>query len=114
MNRRELLTGGGAALLLGSKAAAQYQHQGRALVQRIAELQATDGAILMPGSGPERFCNPHAANEAVYGVLLGAPPRSRADAGRIGKGWITWYTAHLNSNGTIDDHSGTPGALKPI
>ena len=26
---------------------------------------------------------------------------------------MRWYAAHLNPDGTIDDHRGLPGALRP-
>lgn len=112
MDRRELLVGAGAALLLGREGLAQYQPQGKALVRRLAGLQTPEGVLLMPGSGAERVCNPYFANWGVYGVLLGAPPRSRSASAEIAKKWILWYTSHLNKDGTIDDYRGPAGALK--
>lgn len=112
MNRRELFFGAAASALLAGRSRAQYQPQGKALVQRLAELQTPEGAILMPGNGSERVCDPRAANWGVYGLLLGAPPRSRSQSAAIAKGWILWYTSHLNKDGTLDDHRGPAGALK--
>lgn len=112
MNRRELLAGASASLLLGMRASAQYQPQGKALVQRLTGLQTASGAILMPGSGADRTCNPYFANWGVYGALVGAPPRSRTTVNELAKRWILWYTSHLNKNGTIDDHRGPENALK--
>lgn len=112
MNRRELLAGAGVSLLLGAEAGAQYQPQGKALVQRLAGLQTPAGALLMPGAGPERTCNPYFANWGVYGALLGAPPRSRTQAADLAKRWIRWYAGHLNKDGTIDDYKGPADALK--
>ena len=61
MHRRSFITGAlgtlGAAALGGS-ARAQYQPQAAELVARIVAAQAEDGAILMPGSGSDRHCNP--------------------------------------------------------
>lgn len=112
MNRRDLLLGALASGAVAGQARAQYQPQGKALVQRLAASQTPDGAILMPGTAAERWCNPYFANWGVYGLLLGAPPRSRSQAASVAKKWIVWYTSHLNKDGTIDDHKGAPGALK--
>jgi hypothetical protein len=112
MERRAFLFGAAAALS-SSAALAQYQPQGRELVRRLQALQADDGAILMPGKGTERDCNPYFANLAVIGLLIGTPPSTRGDAARVARSWIAWYATHINANGTMDDHRGTPGALKP-
>src|SRR3569833_2251556 len=112
MERRAFLLGAAAALA-GSTARAQNQPQCLELVRRLHALQTEDGAILMPGKGPERDCNPYFANLAVIGLLIGTPPSTRGEAARIARSWITWYAAHVNANGTMDDHRGLPGALKP-
>lgn len=113
MDRRRFLLGAGALALLGREARAQYQPQGRELTGRLVIAQAEDGALLLPGSGPERVCDPYAANQAVCGLLLGVPPRYRSDAAMVGQKWIRWYCAHANPNGTIDEHRGPEDALKP-
>jgi hypothetical protein len=113
MDRRSFLVGAGATALAGVSVRAQYQPQGRDLAARLVAAQAEDGAILMPGPGPERVCQPYFANLAATGLLLGAPPRSRSDAQSAAKKWMLWYLSHLNKDGTIDDHQGPPGALKP-
>lgn len=112
LTRRHLLFGTLATAVVGGTALAQHQPQGKALAQRLADLQTPEGAILMPGTAGERWCNPYFANWGVYGLLLGAPPRSRSVAASVSKNWIAWYTAHLNKDGTIDDHKGPTGALK--
>lgn len=114
LDRRTLLTGiAGAALTGVGTARAQYQPQGPKLAARIAAAQAEDGAILMPGGGSERLCQPYFANLAVLGLMHGAPPARRSQAQDVAKKWLRWYAAHLNADATMDDHTGTPGALKP-
>jgi hypothetical protein len=113
ITRRQALLGLGAAALLGRPAGAQYQPQGRDLVARLMGLQAEDGALVLPGMGPDRTCDPLVANQAVTGLLLGAPPRSRTDAATVARAWMRWYTANLNADGTIDVHRGVAGSLKP-
>jgi len=112
MDRRGFLIGAAGSVLLGGMAQAQYQPHGRELAARLLAAQAEDGAILLPGAGPERVCDPYSANQAVTGLLLGAPPRSRAAAGAAAKRWIDWLLAHQSRDGALDEQRGLPGALK--
>jgi hypothetical protein len=113
VNRRLLLCGSLGSLLAARAAPGQYQPQGRALVARLAALQAEDGALLMPGDGAVRVCRPWEANVALRGLLLGAPPRARREAAGIALRWLRWCQAHVVAGGALEQHEGPPGALTP-
>jgi hypothetical protein len=113
MHRRAFLAAGAAALAARA-AAAQYQPQGRDLLARLTALQTPAGALLQPGAGAERRCDAAGASLAVYGALLGAPPRARDEAATLGRRWLEWSLGRLTRAGLPTDFAGPAEALRAV
>lgn len=73
--------------------------------------QLPDGAIVLGERAPYRL-SPYVANYAALGLLSAYSVDSKQPYLAAVRGWIEWYVAHLNGDGTIYDYSGAPGNWK--